>query len=101
MINDSLIFDTMKIQITYRFVFSKMPYFHSIGEIAEAAELHDDIEATTVSKWGEVANYVAVSQFLENVDLTERVGLWILNMIRYGRAWTTRGQLAWTLQEIF
>ena len=58
-------------------------YLDCIGEIAEAAELHDNAETTTnhgVIKRGEVANYIAVAQFLENVNLLERVGLWILNM---------------------
>ena len=54
-----------------------------IGEIAVAAELHDNAETATdrgVSKRGEVANDVVVAQFLENVNLLERVGLRILNM---------------------
>ena len=58
-------------------------YSGSIGEVAVTAELHDDTETTTnggVSKRGEIANYVAVAQFLENVNLLERVGFRILNM---------------------
>ena len=63
-------------------------YWSSIGEIAVAAELHDNAETTTdsgVCKWGEVANNVVVAQFFEDINLLERVWLRILQKVSFSQ----------------